>query len=108
MLPDVPNSPLTRPTPTMPDPTENLVLRPYLVGFGRDASTIVGHLRDGKRRQAWAHFRIFMLSRKSWLRRSYWGIWQCEWPLCRKAVRGLTRSHAAWRAAGAMSAARHP
>jgi hypothetical protein len=64
---------------------------PYLVGFGWDMRVIRRYVRE----RNWFAVR-YTLKRMvhSTRRRSWWGIWQMEWPGCRRAVRGFTRRHA--------------
>jgi hypothetical protein len=64
---------------------------PYLIGFGWDCQTV----RRYWRKRDWFGVR-YSLKRilKSARRRSWWGIWQMEWPGCQRAVRGLTYKQA--------------
>lgn len=63
---------------------------PYLIGFGWD-------LRDVRRYASERNWRLVRyrlgLMVKYARRRSWWGIWQMEWPGCQRAARGLTYSH---------------
>lgn len=64
---------------------------PYLIGLGWD----IRDLRRYVRERNWHALRY----RLKWMtkyarRRSWWGIWQMEWPGCQRAVRGLTYEQA--------------
>lgn len=68
---------------------------PYRIGFGRDFHRLRGAIRD----RDWHHVRLCLRWMRSGLRRrSWWGLWQAEWPGCRRAVRGITANHAYRRA----------
>lgn len=67
-------------------------MAPYRVGLGRDLHA----LRYCRR---WWQIRATLRRMlRSMTRRSWWGLWQVEWPGCQRAVRGLTADHAYRRA----------
>jgi hypothetical protein len=72
--------------------------RPYRIGLGRDAYDLqrLALLHD------WFGFRYRLkMAVRSARRRSWWGIWQAEWPGCQHAVRGITYQGTAIKAARA-------
>jgi hypothetical protein len=67
----------------------------YRVGLGRDLFHLRKAIRYGHPRGhlgRWGASR----ARLRWMvtslhRRSWWGLWQAEWPGCKRAVRGFTK-----------------
>jgi hypothetical protein len=61
----------------------------YRVGLGRDFDE--ARLRFHTREWWSFRYRLRMMAGSAW-RRSWWGLWQAEWPGCQRAVRGFTRT----------------
>lgn len=64
-------------------------MEPYRVGLGRDLWRL--HHSDYR-------WQVVKMAVRSMRRRSWWGLWQVEWPGCSRAVRGFTANHAYRRA----------
>jgi hypothetical protein len=60
---------------------------PYLIGAGWDLRDVRRYARE--RNWRLVRYRLGLMVSYS-RRRSWWGIWQMEWPGCQTAVRGLT------------------
>lgn len=75
----------------------------YRVGFGRDFDEV--RLRFHTRDWWLMRYRLRMMVQSA-RRRSWWGLWQAEWPGCRRAVRGFTRTGTLVKAARATASTR--